>query len=89
MDSNDGEINIGCLSRMQIDAFCEKMISQGYIMHCELYEWIPKDHTEVSMIMHRDSDGRKLFLFCLQDNTWVLCSDYKYSLPHSKLMTYA
>ena len=88
MDSQDGEINIGYLSEDQILAFCEKMSEKGFTMHCELYEWIPKDYTEVSIILFADDD-RTLYLFCLADGTWVLCSDYRYSLPFSKVMEYA
>ena len=89
MESNYNELNIGHLSKMQVEAFFQKMYDQGYIMHCELYEWIPHDYTEVSVIMYRENDDRKLFFFCLMDNTWVLCSDYTNSLPLSMVMSYA
>jgi hypothetical protein len=73
---------------MQVEAFFQKMYDQGYTMHCELYEWIPKDYTEVSVIMHRDDD-KTLYFFCLEDNTWILCSDYHISFAHSKVLRYA
>lgn len=89
MDSQPGEINIGHLSESQILAFCEKMSDQGFTMHCELYEWIPKDHTEVSIIFDSEDGERTLYLFCLTDSTWVLCSQYHTSFSDSKVMSYA
>lgn len=89
MDSEDGELNMGCMSEEQILTFCEKMYEMGFTMHCEQYEWIPKDYTEVSIILDSEDGERRLFLFCLTDNTWILCSDYTHSFASSKVLRYA